>query len=135
MVQECRRLRAGGPVEVITEVFGIGIDRARQNFALHRVGRFDDGLDGVKQFIDAGKRRMVQTASGASSLGLIFGGYYRSNERRPDAARRSKPGSGIAVEGHCTISMKAQVWTSASTSESVTLPHAPPHSSPRLVPE
>ena len=56
------------------------------------------------------------------------------NERTPDMALRSRAGSGFDVAGHCTISMKAQVWTRASTSESFTLPHSPPHSRPRLVP-
>ena len=62
------------------------------------------------------------------------GVFYRVNERTPDMARRSKPGSDFVVWGHCTISMKAQVWTRPSSRESITLAHSPPHRIPRLVP-
>jgi hypothetical protein len=65
-------------------------------------------------------------------LGPISGAFYRINERTPDMALRSKPGSDFW--GHCTISMKAQVWRRASSRESSTLAHSPPHRRPRLVP-
>jgi hypothetical protein len=38
-------------------------------------------------------------------------------ERTPDMARRSTAGSDFVAAGHCTISMKAQVWTRASQFE------------------
>src|SRR5215831_15129861 len=61
--------------------------------------------------------------------------FYRNNERTPDMALRSKPGSDFVVGGHCTIPMKAQVWPRPSSRESITLAHWPPHRRPRLVPE
>jgi hypothetical protein len=64
----------------------------------------------------------------------ISRGLYQNNERAPDMARRSKPGLDFVISGHCTISMKAQVWRRPSTRESITLPHSPPHRRPRLVP-
>src|SRR5712691_4760717 len=53
--QECRRLRAAGPKKLVREVFGIGIDRMRESFALRGIGRLDDGLDCVKQLPHAGE--------------------------------------------------------------------------------
>jgi hypothetical protein len=68
VVQEHRRLRTDGPVEVIGEVFGIGINGACERFALPGVSRFDDGLDGIKQFIDAGDVVMACGGHCSSSL-------------------------------------------------------------------
>jgi hypothetical protein len=42
-----------------------------------------------------------------SGVGNFLGDFYRNNDRTPDMARCSKPGSVFVAPGHCTISMKA----------------------------
>jgi hypothetical protein len=63
-------------------------------------------------FVRSGRDRFTHRPPGllSTSLGGLQLGIYQNNERTPDMARRSKPGLDFVISGHCTISMKAQVW-------------------------
>jgi hypothetical protein len=93
-------------------------------------GRTVTGSAGSKK---PGREAGLLAARTSAKTWPISGGY-QNIERTPDMARRSKPGSDFVVWGHCTISMKAQVWRRPSSRESITLAHSPPHRRPRLVP-